>query len=29
MLDAIDLGEELGILWDVEAERRRTAVRIL
>jgi hypothetical protein len=26
-LDAIDLGEELGMLWDEEAERRRTAVR--
>jgi len=27
MLDAIDLGEELGMLWDDEAERRRAAVR--
>jgi hypothetical protein len=26
-LDAIDLGEELGMLWDEEAERRQTAVR--
>jgi hypothetical protein len=26
MLDAIDLGEELGMLWDDEAERRRAAV---
>ena len=26
-LDAIDLGEDLGMLWDVEAERRRAAVR--
>ena len=26
-LDAIDLGEDLGMLWDVEAERRRGAVR--
>ncbi len=26
-LDAIDPGEELGMLWDVEAERRRAAVR--
>jgi hypothetical protein len=27
MLDAIDHGEELGMLWDDEAERRRAAVR--
>ena len=26
-LDAIDLGEELGMLWDDEAKRRRAAVR--
>jgi hypothetical protein len=26
-LDAIDLGEELGMLWDEEAERRRAVVR--
>jgi hypothetical protein len=26
-LDAIDLGEELGMLWDEVAERRRAAVR--
>jgi len=26
-LDAIDLGERLGLLSDVEAERRRAAVR--
>lgn len=28
ILDAIDLGEELGMLWDEEAERRRVAVRV-
>ena len=28
MLDAIDLGEEQGMLWDEEAERRRAAVRV-
>jgi hypothetical protein len=27
MLDAIDLGEEVGVMWDDEAERRRAAVR--
>jgi len=26
-LDAIELGEELGMLWDDEADRRRAAVR--
>jgi len=26
MLDAIDLDEEQGVLWDEEAERRRVAV---
>jgi hypothetical protein len=26
-LDAIDIGEDLGMLWDDEAERRRAAVR--
>jgi hypothetical protein len=26
-LDAIDLGEQLGMVWDDEAERRRQAVR--
>jgi hypothetical protein len=27
MLDAIDFAEELGMMWDDEAERRRAAVR--
>jgi hypothetical protein len=27
MLDAIDFAEELGMMWDDEAERRRASVR--
>ena len=27
MLDAIDFAEELGMMWEDEAERRRAAVR--
>jgi hypothetical protein len=27
MLDAIDFAEDLGMMWDDEAERRRAAVR--